>query len=69
MQEVSGSIPLGSTIFRPHHSHLFFTAVTGEKWWSQAAMYAARQRLEPRRPIQFFPDALFAARTIALKTR
>ena len=36
MQEVSGSIPLGSTISRPHHPISFFAAVTGEKWRSQA---------------------------------
>jgi hypothetical protein len=36
MQEVSGSIPLGSTIFRPHQPTLFSIAITGEKWGSQA---------------------------------
>ena len=36
MQEVSGSIPLGSTIFRLHRPITIFTAVEGGKWWSQA---------------------------------
>jgi hypothetical protein len=56
MQEVSGSIPLGSTIFRLHQPNSFFAAVNGEKWWSQAAECAARQRSEAhearRRPTQ-----------------
>ena len=36
MQEVSGSIPLGSTILRPHQPIPFFTTSAGEKWGSQA---------------------------------
>ena len=36
MQEVSGSIPLGSTISRLHLFVKIFTALAGGKWWRQA---------------------------------
>ena len=44
MQEVSGSIPLGSTIFAHHQPDHIVAALTGRKWWSQAATPAPRNR-------------------------
>ena len=56
MQEVSGSIPLGSTISRLSHSTQICTDRASGKWWSQAAECAARQRLEAHEARRRVPE-------------